>query len=65
MPLVVDIKLADAVKAGINNISSLLIDKTKANIIIKGTFELKLGLFSVKGVELNQSFNLGDKKEKN
>ena len=64
MPLDVDIKLADAVKAGWQNLLSLLADKSKANIIIKGTFELKLGLFSVKGVELNQSFNLGEKKEK-
>ena len=63
MPLVLDINLADAIKAGWQNLLSLVTDKSKANIIIKGTYELKLGLFSVKDVVLDLNFNLGDKKE--
>lgn len=63
MPLELDINLADAIKAGWQNLLSLVTDKTKANIIIKGTYELKLGLFSVKDVVLDLNFNLGDKKQ--
>jgi len=63
MPLLLDINLADAVKAGWQNLLSLVTDKSKANIIIKGSFELDLGLFSVRNVPLDLNFNLGDKKE--
>jgi LEA14-like dessication related protein len=63
MPLELDINLADAIKAGWQNLLSLVTDKTKANIIIKGTCELKLGLFSIKDMTIDLSFNLGDKKE--
>ena len=63
MPLELDINLADAIKAGWQNLLSLVTDKSKANIIIKGTYELKLGLFSIKDMGIDLSFNLGDKKE--
>lgn len=63
MPLVLDINLADAIKAGWQNLLSLVTDKSKANIIIKGTYELKLGLFSIKDMTIDLNFNLGDKKE--
>jgi LEA14-like dessication related protein len=60
MPLDVSINLGDAIKAGLKNIQSLVSDKSKSNIIIKGTYTLRIGILSVRDIKFEEKFNLGE-----
>ncbi len=60
MPLDVSINLGDAIKAGLKNIQSLVSDKSKANILIKGTYTLRIGALSVRDIKFEEKFNLGE-----
>lgn len=60
MPLEVEVKLSDAVKAGAENLLALIGDKSKANVSIIGTYELKLGAFSIRDLPFEEKFNLAE-----
>lgn len=60
MPLDVSINLGDAIKAGLKNIQSLVSDKSKANILIKGTYTLRIGILSVRDIKFEEKFNLAE-----
>lgn len=59
MPLDVYINIADVIKAGWANLSQLLTDKSKVNVSLKGTYDLKIGFIRVGKRPFEQSFNLG------
>jgi LEA14-like dessication related protein len=59
IPFDVTIGLADALKAGWSNLSQILTDKSKVNITIKGTRDMKIGFIPIKNIEINETFNLG------
>lgn len=60
MPLDVSVNLGDAIKAGLKNIQSILTDKSKVNFEIKGTYTLRIGAISVRDIEFEEKFNLGE-----
>jgi len=62
VPMEVTIRLSDAVRAGIANLSDIINDKSKINIALKGKRSMKVGFLSFNNVAINEIFNLGDIK---
>lgn len=62
VPTEVTIRLADAVRAGIANLSDIINDKSKINIALKGKRSMKIGFLSFNNVVIDETFNLGDIK---
>lgn len=61
MPLEVYINLSDVLKAGWSNLSQLLTDKSKVNIRLVGSYDLKIGFIRVGKRPFTEVFNLGEK----
>jgi hypothetical protein len=59
LPQEVTIKLSDALRAGITNLSDFINDKSKINITMKGKRNIKIGFLSFKNLKVEETFNLG------
>jgi LEA14-like dessication related protein len=59
LPLEVTVGLADAIKAGLSNLSDIINDKSKINVSLKGKRSMKIGFLSFNNVTINETINLG------
>jgi LEA14-like dessication related protein len=60
LPFDVTIGLSDILKAGWANLGQILTDKSKINITIKGTRDMRIGFIPIKNIAINETFNLGE-----
>jgi LEA14-like dessication related protein len=58
MPLDIEIKLSDAIKAGAKNLLDLLYNQSNVKIAIKGTYQLKVLGLDIKNLPFETSFGL-------
>lgn len=60
IPLVINLYFSDMLRAGVVNIFSILNDKSKVKINIKGTINIKAGIVTLDKYPLDLNFNLSD-----
>lgn len=60
MPLDIEIKLSDAIKAGAKNLLDLLYNQSNVKISVKGTYQLKVLGLDVKNLPFETSFGLNE-----